>query len=276
VIDVIVTRRQYRAFSLIELLISVAIIALLLAISLPALGSAREAGRQTVCASNQRQLTLAWMLYAGDHDDAAMPLADTQTTGDRIYWWGSDGSMTGRVNYARGFVAPYLEGGPSEGSVHQCPSQPWGTYEPQGPTGEITSTYGYNGYYLCPPATPGWSFGIGHRPWRRLSTIAAPSDLLVFADTLLPGAPPSNNALLDPPMLYQGGATGQRRWRKNHAPTTAFRHMPSGNVGAVVSVHADGSVRPYQARAAWLTHPDVRIGSVGLDNARYVPDWEDW
>ena len=93
------------AFSLIELLVSIAVIGLLLGLMLPALSSARAAGRQVVCSSNQRQLSLAWMLYAGDYNDAAMPLAETQRLiqGDRVYWWGTDGASTGRVNYVNGF-----------------------------------------------------------------------------------------------------------------------------------------------------------------------------
>lgn len=52
------------AFSLIELLVVVAIIALLAAILLPAVGNAREAGRVAVCASNLRQGFLACRMYA--------------------------------------------------------------------------------------------------------------------------------------------------------------------------------------------------------------------
>jgi len=56
-----------RAFTLIELLIVIAIIAMLISMLLPALGRAREAGRDVVCRSNIRQLGLAMFTYAGDY-----------------------------------------------------------------------------------------------------------------------------------------------------------------------------------------------------------------
>ena len=57
-----------KGFTLIELLVVIAIIALLLAIFLPALRLARERGQRAVCLSNLRQLTLAWVAYADQHD----------------------------------------------------------------------------------------------------------------------------------------------------------------------------------------------------------------
>ncbi len=57
------------AFTLIELLIVIAIIAVLISILLPALGSARESGRQVMCQSNLRQIGIAMTLYANDNDE---------------------------------------------------------------------------------------------------------------------------------------------------------------------------------------------------------------
>lgn len=56
-------RESRNAFTLIELLVVVAIIASLIAILLPALASAKDAARSTVCASNLRTLQFSWQTY---------------------------------------------------------------------------------------------------------------------------------------------------------------------------------------------------------------------
>lgn len=61
------TRRTAAGFTLIELLIVIVIIALLVSLLLPAIGKARESGRQTVCMSNMKQLMVGFHAYANDY-----------------------------------------------------------------------------------------------------------------------------------------------------------------------------------------------------------------
>jgi len=56
------------AFTLIELLVVISIISLLIALLLPALQSAQEAGRMAACLSNQRQVALAFTSYLSDNN----------------------------------------------------------------------------------------------------------------------------------------------------------------------------------------------------------------
>jgi len=69
-INRIKNRLQMRnnAFTLLELLVVIVIVGLLAAMLVPALGRARENARRAQCASNLRQIGIAWYLYLDEHD----------------------------------------------------------------------------------------------------------------------------------------------------------------------------------------------------------------
>lgn len=60
--------RARSAFTLIDLLVSIAVMAILIGIMLPSITSAHEAARRVACRSNVRQIGLGLVMYANDHD----------------------------------------------------------------------------------------------------------------------------------------------------------------------------------------------------------------
>lgn len=262
---------RWRAFTLVELLVSIAIIAVLVSLLMPMLAGARSQARAAMCATRLSMMGQGFHMYAGDYLGRAMPLAYTKEqiigTGPTIYWWGMNGESG--VDHTRGFLWEYLRSDLKASGLYECPEQPWGSYAPQGEAERPTSTYGYNGYFLSPPHASAWSYSIGHRPWQNIDTLALPQQLFVFADTALSlgDQEPRNTALLDPPWLYMGG-----HWSRNHSPTTAFRH----NGKALVAL-ADGHVASFGLTGGLRSGEIGFIGSVGGENGpHYVPDWREW
>ena len=79
-------RRQDGGFTLVELLVTIAVIAVLAALLLPALTKAKGRAKGTSCLNNSKQLALACHTYAGDYQDRLPPNLDDGKMQDGYYW----------------------------------------------------------------------------------------------------------------------------------------------------------------------------------------------
>ena len=148
-------RRRQTGFTLVELLIVVAIVGVLAAMLAPALGGALGQAHRVACASNLRQVGLAFRAYLNDYDGWCFPLYDPPEPDapGRNWYFGlepngspSRGEGNRLLDRSRGKLAPYL--GDTEGLA--CPAVPFaGPYKPKY-QGEPW-TYGINRYLSSHP-----------------------------------------------------------------------------------------------------------------------------
>jgi len=118
-------KRQAGAFTLVELLVVIGIIALLIAILLPTLGKAREAANRTVCVSNIRQLGIGMLAYCQNNNGwfptCAYPdngVSDKWYPEDWLHWEANRTLMDSAIaRYVSGGNDPY-----KFASLLRCPS----------------------------------------------------------------------------------------------------------------------------------------------------------
>lgn len=214
--------RPRRAFTLVELLVVIGIIALLISILLPALSAARAQAASTASLSSLRQLAIGLHLYATDHKGTypvgAMPPVANQPRmrwADFIYPF-----MRNSEIYMSPLLSPEERERMKKPLAYTCdPNSSPGIL----PTTQYFGGYGYNYQYLGNGRNPG-----GVAPFYAKQTmIRASSRTIALADTN--GAKDGWSAgegvyVIDPPL--QSRDLGSKGSRKTSANPTA-----SGNYG---------------------------------------------
>jgi prepilin-type N-terminal cleavage/methylation domain-containing protein/prepilin-type processing-associated H-X9-DG protein len=177
-------RKHKLGFTLVELLVVIGIIAVMIAILLPALNRARESARRVQCLSNLRQIGTAFFMYTGENKgwfpcvavfgNALGYGAATAPAGFPADWMGwPEDWIVWRLKQPssplQGSIVKYL-GNPSSGQIMLCPSDnpDWRAiangvgYYPYSYAMNSYLSYGtvYNplaaGLLSSPDTTPGW------------------------------------------------------------------------------------------------------------------------
>ena len=182
-----------RAFTLVELLVVISIIALLLAILMPSLGKARKQAQGVVCQTNLKQWGLAFRMYAQDYNGRLFPGFTSSANDTCSDWWYSKlwkYAKSEGIRFcplARKYnpgTRPYAIGSTFEA---------WGPYEfteNETLTGKFAySSYGMNSW-VCNPPNGVNPYGYDSRNFWRNMDVKGASSVPLILDAAFYGAYP--------------------------------------------------------------------------------------
>ncbi|NLG44249.1 MAG: prepilin-type N-terminal cleavage/methylation domain-containing protein [Phycisphaerae bacterium] len=138
-------------FTLVELLVVIAVLSLLMSILLPATSAARRAARTTVCGTTLRELARAWTIYSQEHAGTLVAGRPAKVAGtNNLYWVGNGWKFRPRWYITLGAsVVIYAFNEPSTKDEHQCiDNRLLICPETPGWVSEKNPSYGYNFQFL--------------------------------------------------------------------------------------------------------------------------------
>ena len=159
-----------KQFTLIELLVVIAIIAILAGMLLPALSRAREAGNNSVCLGNLRQMGVFYIEYVDSHDGYFPPILDS---GDKTWLLHLELSGIWPASYCEYTSSSYPNGRSTEAKESRMLACPKLFSMPL-----HSSSSNANGNYALNRHT----FGRKPANWRKTTNIATPSARMVFTE----------------------------------------------------------------------------------------------
>lgn len=227
-----------RAFTLIELMITVGIIAVLSAISVPAIVSVRDAAYQFAAVQSIRGLMMATNLYTADNDDT-YPLATYASAEGMVAWFGAQ-DASGAFDPKRGLLAAYTNGRPASDRSFQALDY-MGDH----------SGFGYNWGYIGSDfnLTGDYSGFPNSRNPAHVSEIEKPSSTVGFATSAYFYAPwlPEGDSktydfgFIDPPKFWKDCPNVDFRFGGKKVVDEAAQTVTPK--GTAIFLHLDGSVR---------------------------------
>lgn len=237
--------RRTRGFTLVELLVVLAVVGILAGLLLPALARGRSSAQRIRCISNLHQLGLACQMYWDDHAGATFRYRRGTTGDGDLYWFGwlERGAEGERAfDPKQGALHPYV----AAGGVELCPSLAYHLARFKLKAVGAAHGYGYN-LHLSRPLT---------EPPLRMAVVRGPAATVLLADaaqvnTFQPPASPENPMLEE---FYYVNAT---------EPTAHFRHQERAMV-AFCDGHVAGS---RSVTASWDDRlPEARVGLLPKEN----------